>query len=268
MAEHIVAAHDVGVRCDGIEALEMLRNGAVPGGRRIVLLDLNMPRMNGIEFLQVIRSYLRWSTVPVVLLTAYDKGRHIEVAHDLHVDHIFLKGFTTLLEQLGLVTVGPTTKRLILVTAHRRENFGEPLENICRAIKDLALTVKNEFLKIKGHCFSYAEVLGILGNTLFHFLANPEEMVNSITAGEDHCRMILNINLLFPEFLSRNSFEPDEGMEIQLHVIFSSQLEIRRLLALRSGLGNQDFFLCSNPFFYHGAVRLTLCKFMMFPPEM
>ena len=29
-------------------------------------------------------------------------------------------------------------KKLILVTAHRRENFGEPLENICRALKELA----------------------------------------------------------------------------------------------------------------------------------
>ena len=30
--------------------------------------------------------------------------------------------------------------RLILVTAHRRENFGQPLENICSALKDLAQT--------------------------------------------------------------------------------------------------------------------------------
>jgi UDP-N-acetylglucosamine 2-epimerase (non-hydrolysing) len=30
-------------------------------------------------------------------------------------------------------------KKLILVTAHRRENFGEPLENICRALKELAI---------------------------------------------------------------------------------------------------------------------------------
>ncbi len=30
------------------------------------------------------------------------------------------------------------TKRLILVTAHRRENFGEPMENICNALKQLA----------------------------------------------------------------------------------------------------------------------------------
>ncbi|HEX9839993.1 MAG TPA: UDP-N-acetylglucosamine 2-epimerase (non-hydrolyzing) [Anaerolineales bacterium] len=46
---------------------------------------------------------------------------------------------TALLKQLGLATGGPETKRLILVTAHRRENFGEPLENICRAVKEIAL---------------------------------------------------------------------------------------------------------------------------------
>jgi UDP-N-acetylglucosamine 2-epimerase (non-hydrolysing) len=29
-------------------------------------------------------------------------------------------------------------KRLVLITAHRRENFGEPLANICKAVKELA----------------------------------------------------------------------------------------------------------------------------------
>jgi UDP-N-acetylglucosamine 2-epimerase (non-hydrolysing) len=43
---------------------------------------------------------------------------------------------TTLLERLG--TRRLETKRLILVTAHRRENFGKPFENICYAIKELA----------------------------------------------------------------------------------------------------------------------------------
>jgi len=31
------------------------------------------------------------------------------------------------------------SKRIILVTAHRRENFGQPLENICQAIKEVAV---------------------------------------------------------------------------------------------------------------------------------
>ena len=48
------------------------------------------------------------------------------------------KEITALLNRLGLATSGLETKRLILVTAHRRENFGQPLENICYAIKELA----------------------------------------------------------------------------------------------------------------------------------
>ncbi len=46
-----------------------------------------------------------------------------------------------LLERLGinqLATSRPKTSRLILVTAHRRENFGQPMENICQAIQQLA----------------------------------------------------------------------------------------------------------------------------------
>jgi len=42
---------------------------------------------------------------------------------------------TGLLKKLGIRASG---KRLILVTAHRRENFGEPLENICAALRELA----------------------------------------------------------------------------------------------------------------------------------
>ncbi len=45
-----------------------------------------------------------------------------------------------LLNKLGVddgLTSGRQTKRLILVTAHRRENFGKPIENICLALKEI-----------------------------------------------------------------------------------------------------------------------------------
>jgi UDP-N-acetylglucosamine 2-epimerase (non-hydrolysing) len=43
-----------------------------------------------------------------------------------------------LLQRLGLDGSASTQPRLVLITAHRRENFGEPLENICQALRSLA----------------------------------------------------------------------------------------------------------------------------------
>src|SRR6266852_5401274 len=52
---------------NGVEALEMLRSGVVPAPRRLVLLDLNLPRMNGLEFLHAIRRDITLSSLPVVV---------------------------------------------------------------------------------------------------------------------------------------------------------------------------------------------------------
>ena len=69
----------------------------------VIVLDVRMPEMNGVEFLQVIRSYLRWSTVPVILLTAYGEGPHMERARELGVKHVFLKATYRLDELLACI---------------------------------------------------------------------------------------------------------------------------------------------------------------------
>ena len=69
----------------------------------VIVLDAMMPEMDGVEFLQVIRSYLRWSTVPVILLTAYDTGPHIERARQMGVKRIFLKANFKLEDLLAAV---------------------------------------------------------------------------------------------------------------------------------------------------------------------
>lgn len=47
-------------------------------------------------------------------------------------------------ELLKSLDISPSGKRLILVTAHRRENFGQPLENICLALRQLAERYSND----------------------------------------------------------------------------------------------------------------------------
>ena len=79
---------------DGIEGLERLRDGTVPGDRRLVLLDLNMPRMSGIEFLRELRAdpALRNTTVVVLTTSAEDRDR-VE-AYKLNVAGYIIKPVT------------------------------------------------------------------------------------------------------------------------------------------------------------------------------
>src|SRR5882672_3871213 len=74
LAEHHLANEVVVVR-DGVEAWEYLsRTGAhadrPPVAPAVVLLDLKMPRMDGLEVLRRIRADARLHTMPVVILTS------------------------------------------------------------------------------------------------------------------------------------------------------------------------------------------------------
>jgi CheY-like chemotaxis protein len=78
---------------DGIEALEMLRRG-MPRTRRMILLDLNMPRMNGIEFLREVRKDPELHQIPVVVLTTSNDERDKIEAYNLNVAGYLLKPVT------------------------------------------------------------------------------------------------------------------------------------------------------------------------------
>jgi CheY-like chemotaxis protein len=79
---------------NGIEALEMLRSDEIPKQRRMVLLDLNMPRMNGIEFLQELRADPQLAGTPVVVLTTSNDERDKVQAFNLNVAGYLLKPVT------------------------------------------------------------------------------------------------------------------------------------------------------------------------------
>ena len=87
-------ANPLFVAPDGVEGLRMLRAGEVPRERRIILLDLNMPRMNGIEFLKELRSDPALSHTPVVVLTTSDDERDKINAYNLNVAGYLLKPVT------------------------------------------------------------------------------------------------------------------------------------------------------------------------------
>lgn len=68
---------------DGQEAIDLLRGendfaGKAPGHPVLLILDINMPRLDGLEALRVIRKDPKLSTIPVIMLTTTDDPREIE----------------------------------------------------------------------------------------------------------------------------------------------------------------------------------------------
>jgi CheY-like chemotaxis protein len=84
---------------NGIEALSLLRGNPgqpslIPSERRLILLDLNMPKMNGLEFLQELRADPTIRYIPVVVLTTSNEERDRVHAYDLNVAGYILKPVT------------------------------------------------------------------------------------------------------------------------------------------------------------------------------
>ncbi len=79
---------------NGLEALDMLRGTTIPQERRLVLLDLNMPKMNGIEFLEALRADPALSSTPVVVLTTSNDDQDKIDAYNFNVAGYLLKPVT------------------------------------------------------------------------------------------------------------------------------------------------------------------------------
>ncbi len=74
---------------DGMDALEKLRNCRPD----LIVLDIEMPRINGFEFLGTIRSQADYETIPVVMLTSRTTSKHREKAFALGAKGFVAKPF-------------------------------------------------------------------------------------------------------------------------------------------------------------------------------
>lgn len=85
------SGHRVTCTGNGRDALVQVIT-AVPD---VVLLDLFMPEMDGPSFLEVVRSYLRLQSLPVVVLTGLAESPMVERVQLLKVNSILVKGKAT-----------------------------------------------------------------------------------------------------------------------------------------------------------------------------
>ena len=89
-------ANQVAVVSDGVEAMEYLRCEGQYQGRKnglpvVLLLDIKMPRMDGIEVLAAIRSDERLKMLPVVMLTSSREEPDLKKCYALGVNAYVVK---------------------------------------------------------------------------------------------------------------------------------------------------------------------------------
>jgi two-component system, chemotaxis family, response regulator Rcp1 len=83
------ASIELHVAFDGVEAMAFLRReGTHAGAPRpdLILLDLNLPRMDGREVLAQIKSDDRLKTIPTVILTTSEEEGDIAKSYQLHAN--------------------------------------------------------------------------------------------------------------------------------------------------------------------------------------
>jgi len=96
---------------DGVEALEYLMcegkyKDRKQGNPSIILLDLKMPRMDGLELLSILKKDSMFKRIPVVMLTSSREEKDLVKGYDLGVNAYVVKpvdfnAFTDLVRQIS-----------------------------------------------------------------------------------------------------------------------------------------------------------------------
>lgn len=75
---------------DGVEAMEILENRDIPKPA-LILLDLNLPRKNGLEVLAEVKNNPELRTIPVIVLTTSSAEEDIVRSYDLFANAYLTK---------------------------------------------------------------------------------------------------------------------------------------------------------------------------------
>lgn len=110
LAEHNLA-NGVDVVRDGAEALDYLNrrgkySGVEPGNLAVILLDLKLPKVDGLEVLDAIKSDDKLKYIPVVVLTSSREERDVVSSYRLGVNAYVVKPvnfseFITAVKEIG-----------------------------------------------------------------------------------------------------------------------------------------------------------------------
>jgi len=108
------ALHELGFQfveaSNGRDALERLNQGELPA---VIMVDWNMPEMNGLEMVKTVRANPAWSDVRLIMITSENELERVQTALEAGADEYIMKPFTKemiqeKLDLLGVPIPSPT----------------------------------------------------------------------------------------------------------------------------------------------------------------
>ncbi len=204
----------VDVAGDGEAALAAI-NLAPPD---IVLLDVGLPGMNGIDVCRVIKRAAPTRLIPVVLVTGMAGRQHRLAGIDAGADDFLLKPFNT--EQLQA--------RVRSLT--RLKRFTDELDSAQSVIMSLALTVEARDPYTEGHCERLANYAVALGSAL----GLSDDDLGALKRG-GFLHDVGKIGISDALLLKGDRLTPVEYEQVKLHPVIGERLlgDLRSLVAVR-----------------------------------
>jgi len=95
---------------DGQGALDKLRQGPSPC---VMLIDWNMPNLNGLELVRAVRANPEWSEVRMIMITSENEIDRVQTALEAGADEYIMKPFTKDMIQEKLTLLGITIPSLV-----------------------------------------------------------------------------------------------------------------------------------------------------------
>jgi len=106
-------ANHIQIARDGVEALEFIFCEGIHAGRKIengpkvILLDLKLPRIDGLEVTKRVKSDPRTKMIPIVILTSSKEQKDVIESYRLGVNSYIVKpvnfeGFAAAVQELGM----------------------------------------------------------------------------------------------------------------------------------------------------------------------
>jgi len=80
---------------EGLALLDLADDPLFSEKPDLILLDMNMPRMNGIEFLQILRGREAWKNIKVFVLTTSDESEDEKIMRSLGISGYIIKPLKT-----------------------------------------------------------------------------------------------------------------------------------------------------------------------------